>query len=353
MLSKIKLSSTKDRFSIGLDIGTQLIKCIKLKISGSDIELMAVDVEASQLDPIEALKKIKHAQDADLVNISFCGSATVVRYVNFLRMSKAELKQALKFEAQEHIPFSLEEVNLDAEILKTDLPDNKMLVLIAALKKELIGQRLKSLDGAGLRPHIIDIDALALANAFNYNYPKIDCPENKSICLLNIGATISNLSIMDNGALRLSRDIHFGGANFTKQLMDIFSIDFKVAEELKITPEGGACLPARQGLASNPDAQIANKIKASLESVLTDLAADIRTSFDYYESQHTSSVAKIFISGGGSKAAGLKEMLVNLLGMEVESWDPFKQIKISDQIDREKLNQFSSQLNVAVGLALR
>ena len=360
----MKLPGAKERFSFGLDIGTQSIKCVKLKVNGSAIELADFDLQESQLDPTETLKKIKHSLGADLVNISFCGSSTVIRYVNFLRMNKAELKGALKFEAQKHIPFSVEEVNLDAEILKDDLPDNKMLVLIAAIKKELIQQRIKVLENAGLRPNIIDIDSLALTNAFSFNYPKTDLLESKpegigalsdsqsprpegsgssysqshkSICLLNIGSTITNVNILDNGLVRLSRDIHSGGANFTKKLVDLFELDFKAAEELKI----------------NPPEDKATKIKSGIESVLTNLASEIRTSFDYYESQNTASVSKIFLSGGACKINGLKEMLATCLGIPVETWDPFKQISIPDTIDRQKLNKFNGQLNVAVGLALR
>jgi type IV pilus assembly protein PilM len=323
IFSKIKDAKVKNKFSIGLDIGTQAIKAVKLKI-GAEPELVAFDLEESLLDPVEVLKKIKHAQAADLVNISFCGSTTVIRYVDFLRMNKSELRQALKFEAQKHIPFSLDEVNLDAEILKNDLPDNKMLVLIAALKKEATKQRIKSLDEAGLKTNIIDIDSLALINAFNFNYPKVGTMENglpsdrqshKSICLLNIGSTISNVNIIANGIPRLSRDIHCGGANFTNKIMDTFGIDFKAAEELKIKPEGGDLASSSQS--HNPDAEMANKIKASVESVLTNLAVEIRSSFDYYESQNTSNVARIFLSGGGSKIAGLKENLAISLGLEV------------------------------------
>jgi len=333
---KLKLPKAKDKFSIGLDIGTQSIKCVKLKTNNS-VELVSFGLEEGQLDPTEVLKKIKYAQDADLVNISFCGPATVIRYVHFLRMNKTEFRQALKFEAQKYIPFSLNEVNLDAEILKSDLPENKMLVLIAAIKKELVQQRFRNLENAALRPKIIDIDSLALINSFNFNYPKVVVPENKSICLLNIGATISNVNILDDGIPRLSRDIHSGGANFTKKLMDIFEIDFKAAEELKI----------------NSAQDKADKVRAGVESVLTNLATEIRTSFDYYESQNTSSVTKIFLSGGASKIGGLTEMLSASLGIPVESWDPFKQIKISDEIDMQKLNNFSGQFNIAVGLALR
>lgn len=336
ILSKIKLSGAKDKFSIGLDIGTQSIKSVKLKVNSASVELVAFDIEEGQLDPIEVLKKIKHAQNADLVNISFSGSSTVMRYVNFLQMSKSELRQALKFEAGKHIPFSLEEVYLDAEILKEGLPDNKMLVLIAALKKESFQRRFKSLEGAGLRPNNVSIDSLALINAFNFNYPKNEILEDKAVCLLNIGSTITNVNILDHTVARLSRDIHSAGANFTKKLMDIFNIDFKAAEELKL----------------NPDPAKADKIRAGVESVLTNLAGEIRSSFDFYESQNNSNVVKIFLSGGGGSLAGFKEMLVNCLGIEVEYWDPFKLVKINDKLDSVKLKNLSGQFNVALGLAL-
>ena len=110
---------------------------------------------------------------------------------------------------------------------------------------------------------------------------------------------------------------------------------------------------ATDGQSHNPDPARADKVKASVESVLTNLAAEIRTSFDYYESQNSSSVAKIFLSGGGSKISGLPESLSICLGIPVEPWEAFKQIKVSDKIDPQKLNNFSGQFNVAVGLALR
>jgi len=336
IFSKIKLP-LKEKFSIGLDIGTHSIKCAKLKLNGGDAELISFSLEESQLDPAGILKKIKRDQDVDLVNISFCGSSTVIRYVNFLKMNKNELRQALKFEAQKHIPFSLSDVSLDAEILKDDLADNKMLVLIAAVKKELIQQRLKILENSALRANIIDIDSLALVNAFNYNYPKTEVPDDKSVCLLNIGANISNVNILNNGIPALSRDIHSGGASFTKKLMDIFTIDFKEAEKLKISPEG----------------ENVNKVKAAIESVLTNLAAEIRTSFDYYESQNTSNVVKIFLSGGTAKISGLSEMLAACLGIQVEPWDPFKKVRISEKIDSQNLANLAGQFNVAIGLALR
>ena len=334
---KFKPAFGKEKFSFGLDIGTHSIKYVKLKLLNGSAELSDLNLLTGSADVEGVLKNIKQSQGADFVNISLSGPSTVIRYVNFPKMNEQELKQALKFEAQKHIPFSVEEVVLDSFILKEDLPDNKMLVLIAAVKKDFLNQRIKLIEDAGLKANLVDIDSLALTNAFNYNYPQDDNPKYKAVALLNIGSSMSNLNILENGMPRLSRDIHIGGSNFTQKLMEMFSLDFKAAEELKI----------------NPDAEKAKSVTATIESVFSNLASNIRTSFDYYESQSTTSVAKIFLNGGGSKFVGLKDMLANLLGIEVESWDPLSNIKVPNTVDTQKVNNLSGQLAVAVGLAIR
>ncbi len=338
ILSKIKIGLTKDKFSVGVDIGVSQIKLVKLKFTKDQVELCDFNIEPARLDLGEALGHIlKSHSTGNLINISVSGQQSVIRYVNFVRMNSAELKQALKFEAQKHIPFSIADVNLDGYILKDDLADNKMLVLIAAVKKDLVNQRLKLIEGLGYRTNIIDIDSIALLNAFNFNYPFEDTQAHKAIALLNIGSSMSNLDILDNGIPRLSRDLHIAGNVFTQKIADILGIDFANAENLKI----------------NPDKEKINKINAAIESVLANLAGEIRTSFDYYESQGASNVGKVFLSGGSAKFEGLKEMLARLLSIEVESWDPFKKIKIPENIDAKKLKDLSGELGVAVGLALR
>ena len=338
LVAKFKDRFSKERFCVGLDIGTSTIKIVKLKFSKDTVELCSFGLEPSQPDPEEALRRVKQSLPAtDIANIGVCGSSTVIRYVNFPQMNKDELRQALKFEAQKHIPFSLEEVNFDGYILKEALPDNKMLVLLAAVKKDLISQRLKLIEDAGFKADIIDIDSIALCNAFAFNYQADENPKHKAIALLNIGSSMSNLNILEDGIPCLSRDIHLGGDNFTQKLMEVFGTDFNCAEKLKF----------------NPDKEKAAKITIAFEALLTNLAAEVRTSFDYYESQSTSSVVKIFLSGGGSKFAGLKDMLANFLGIEVEYWDPLKKISISGNLDSQRLKEVSEQMAVAIGLALR
>jgi len=351
MFLKFKRAIAKAKFSSGIDLGTHSIKALRLKLlssgrgnlpapqaSGEAAGLCWFALEPAQPDTAAVLKKIKQAQGPamDNPNIALCGPSTVIRYINFPKMSKDELKQALKFEAQKHIPFALAEVNLDSCILRSDLPDNKMLVMVAVAKKDFVKERLKVIEDAGLKVGMLSMDSVALANAFNFNYADEEGARNKSLALLNIGASYTNLNILESGIPRLSRDIHIAGNNFTQKIMDIFALDFKAAESLKISP----------------DSQRQEKVKAGVDSVLSGLATEIRTSFDYYESQTTASVARIYLSGAGSLFPGLKDMLANLVGIEVEYWDPLKKISIAGNLDSAQLKAASAQLAVAVGLAL-
>lgn len=326
-----------NQFSIGLDIGTSQIKLVKLKFAKDTAELCDYYVADVKPDLSGALELAAKHQELKLVNISFCGPSTTIRYVDSPKMSQDELRKSLKFEAQKYIPFSVAEVNLDAAILKKDLPDNKMSVVIAAVKKELLNQRMKLFETPGFRIGVVDIDSLALINAFNFNFSLKPAGLPKIISLLNIGSTFSSLNILDDGMPVLSRDIDIAGNNFTQKISEALSVEPKNTEELKI----------------NTDQDKVNKAAKAGESAISALATEIRVSFDYYESQSASVVSKIFVSGGTSLLPGLKNSLANLLGIEVSYWNCFERINIADNIDPEKLKQISSQLAVSVGLSLR
>ena len=357
-LLRAKNKPSKERFSLGLDIGTQAVKFVKLKFFKEGVELCGFALEPVPANSKPDINRMMQSQNIKTVNISVSGPGAIIRYVNFPKMNNDELRQALRFEAQKHIPFSMDEVNLDSYILKEDLPDNKMFVLLAAAKKESINQRMKIIQEAGLKVNVIDVDSVALINAFNFNYPQDDLTERKAVALLNIGALMSNLNILENNIPRLSRDIHIAGNSFTQKLMDIFAMDFKSAEELKLNPVRNTKDIEVQNKISNgvnPDKERADKITAAIDAVLANLANEIRISFDYYESQSASSVAKIYLSGGGSQFFGLKDMLANLLGIEVEYWDPFRRVNISGGLkqETETIKALSGRLAVALGLALR
>lgn len=331
------LRNPKEKSCAGLDIGTASTKLVKLKFSQAEAQLCGFVLQPNTREAGQALGQLARAQNISAANISLSGPSTLIRYINFPKMNYSELQQALKFEAQKHIPFAVEEVVLDACILKDSLPENKMLVLLAAVKKELVQARLKAMEEAGIKPALIDMDSLALMNCFNFNYPQQNGTPRKVIALVNIGASMTNVNILEDGIPRLSRDIHIAGTFFTQKLADIFSVDFNAAERMKL----------------NPDPDKANKIAAAMESALTGLSAEIRTSFDFYESQSAMAVEKIYLSGGACASPRTREILAESLGIEVELWDPFKRIGLAKDIDAAGLKQASMQLAVAVGLALR
>jgi type IV pilus assembly protein PilM len=330
----------KEKYSVGLDIGTSALKLVKLKLGQETAELCAFACQevAPELNLAEQIKKLIEPQGIKVANVSLSGPSAIVRYVNFPNMSAGELKNALKFEAQKHLPFAADEANLDACILKTGLSQNQMLVALAAARIDLVSARLKILQAAGLSANLLDIDSAALVNAFNFNYPQDESLKNKAVGLLNIGAQMSNLNIIEAGTPRLSRDIQIGGAQFSASIAEAFSLDLKAAEARKL---------------KNPSAEDALKFKAAIEPVAANLAREIRTSCDYYESQNASNVGKIFLSGGSGSFAPVKEALAALLNLPLEPWDPLKQITLANGLDAEGAKRISGQLAVAVGLALR
>jgi type IV pilus assembly protein PilM len=336
-INKFKNKLPKEKSSIGIDVGVSAIKIVRLRALKDKLELYSFSLDPFQNGLAGALKTISKSQEVKKANISVCGPNTIIRYAPFPKMSVDELKNALKFEAQKHIPFSISEVNLDAYILKPELPDNKMLVLLAAAKRDFVNQRLKAFEEAGITVNTVDIDSIALINAFNFNYSEDEKLKNKTIALLNIGETITNLNILQEGISGLSRDINIGSDNVTQAIKDALKTDIKTAEELRL----------------NSDKEKQAKIAVLMESVFSNLAQEVRASFDYYESHGLSGVQKIFLSGGGSMSFGAKDMLANLLGIEAEYWNPFKRINIANNINAEALNKVSVRLAIALGLALR
>jgi type IV pilus assembly protein PilM len=337
IIEQITARFAPEKVAIGLNIGVSTIKLAKLKFGRDKIELTGYAIEPNPLDPEETLKKLIQSQSIKSVNISVSGQQAIIRYIELPKMNTSELKQALKFEAQKHIPFPIAEVNIDGCIMKDNLPDNKMRVLLAAVKKESLEQKLRQMRSLGIDVGLVEIDSISLVNAFNFSYMDDPSVKDKTVGLINIGSATSNLNILEAGVPMLSRDIPIGGNHFTQRIADAHGIDFKSADALKMTADKGE----------------QDKISGAVEQVLAKLAQEVRTSFDYYESRSVSSVEKIFISGGASLYDGFRDMLGGFLGLTVENWDPFKRIAIANEIDAAKVRSVSSQLAVAIGLALR
>ena len=314
------ISNIKNRFpkpkqskniSIGLDWGFSSIKLVVLESQGDSYLLK--DARIIEL-PSENIKLDALIQNLDLsggVNLGICGPTVCVRYISMAKMSYEEFKNALRYEAASHLPFPVEEINLDGCILK-DLPENKMLVMLAAAKKDFINQRLKLFQDANIKVNVLDIDSLALINAFNYIHPskKEDTTATShAVALLNIGASVTNINVLEDGIPRFSRDINVAGRNLSGS--------------------------------------------TSVEIAVVNFVSEVRKSFDYYEAGSSAVINKIFISGGGSLGVEAMQQIESHLGLKIEQWEPFSNFSFAPGLDEQNLRKQSAQFAVAVGLALR
>lgn len=336
-LRKAKLKN--EREVIGLDIGSFGIKLIKLNFKDALTSIVDFAIEKQYSDVVKSLKDLVMRTNITgrLVNISLSGPGIVTRYIPFPKMQPEELRNALKFEAEKHIPFPVNEVILDGCILKDLNDNNKMLVLIVAAKKDVVQRKIDLVKNAGLEINLIDIDSLALVNSFNNTGIFVKKEEQqKAIALLDIGATVTNLSILEDSIPRFSRDINLGGSDLTKKISEKLSISLTDAEVLKCNP-----------------AERLAEINTICEPILNNLITELRLSFDYYESQCACSLEKIYMSGGGSLLSGLGNFLNHMLGIEVLYWDPLLNIKIEESVDGKKIKENLSLLNTAMGLGLR
>ncbi|MDP1853586.1 MAG: type IV pilus assembly protein PilM [Candidatus Omnitrophota bacterium] len=327
--------------TVGLDIGNSSVKLVKTERDNNAYRISALGVEEVKSGNVkDAVKAVlaKAGVENKRVNIGLCGKQTVIRCVVVPEMEETDFKNSLKYEAAKYIPFPLSEVIWDSKILKHNIESSKMLVLIAAAKKDFVTQKLKMILDLGLEPCVLDIDSLALVNAFDLLSNKVK-PDKKASAgisvLLNIGSHLSSLVFLEDNLVRFGRDIAFGGNSITQKIAAKLNINFGEAEKNKLSLEK------------------TGEIKGIIESSLTDLANELRLSFDYYESQTGKTAQTVYLSGGGSSLDGICVFMGSAMNILFEAWNPLAALKQDDGLDKKLSEGFSSRFAVAAGLSLR
>jgi type IV pilus assembly protein PilM len=252
-------------------------------------------------------------------------------------MPYEELEDQIHWEAEQYIPFDINDVNIDFQILASDQSDpTKMEVLLVASKKDIINDYIAVFNETGVRLAIIDVDSFAMQNAFELNYD-VD-PEQVS-ALINIGANIMNLNIVKNGVSLFTRDVQMGGSLYTEEIQKQFGVGSEEAERIKITGE-------------SPDQA---RLQDTISRVNDTLAMEMRRSLDFYNTTAgEGKINNIYISGGSAKIAKLFEAVGQRLGLPVEVMNPFRNVNYSDkEFNPEYLAEIGPLVTVAVGLATR
>jgi type IV pilus assembly protein PilM len=336
----------------GLDIGSTSVKVVQLSGVAKlpRLERVAVVSIDPDVDPGAAtIKAIKQAvREAKLTTdkaaASVAGPLLAVRHLQFPKLSGEELKGAIHWEGSQVIPFNIEDVYIDFQILPSggDAAAEKIEVLFIAASKQLIDDRFKLTQRGGLDPRVIDIDALAMLNCFQKGRDKqgdqihTDTP---TTALLNIGARFTNLAVINSNSRPFTRDLMIAGNNFTEAIEKATGVSFKEADDLKKQPNSIS-------LAENT---------AIMESVFGKLGNEIRLSFDYFQTKEGGNkIDRILLGGGASQTLGLRGFISEALDIPADEWNPLENVEIDPKkFDNRKLMEITSRLTIATGLALR
>ena len=340
-LGTSKPAHSKLQSAIGLDIGHYSIKCVELANSQDKLKLQRVSIfpidRASSDSVGKTLKLIfdQHATAARRVRISVSGGASLLtRRIQLPSMTHSELKGAIRFEAESHIPFPIDDCLLDFQILNQSDDKKTMNVILVAAKKDFIQDKLKMLAAAGLTPEVIDVDIFCLINAYEMLGPE---PTENTFGLLNIGHVSSSFAIIQDRRPFFVRELPFGAQEVNKALAEMKGISEAEADKLKIER-------APETLAD---------VKAAAEKGFAPLSEGMTHSIDYFENETGEELKSIWLSGGGALCAGTPEVLSAELGKQVILWDNTKKMEIFGDIDQQFLAEHSSELNVALGMVLR
>ena len=277
------------------------------------------------------------------VALGLSGHSVIIKKISLPVMTPEELEESIHWEAEQYIPFDINDVNMDATILNPQSAvQGQMDVLLVAAKKEMINDYTAVVAEAGLNPVVVDVDVFALQNMFECNY---EVPANETIVLCNIGAGTVNLNILANGISAFTRDISMGGNQFTEEIQKQLNVSFEEAEALKI---GG-------GNTNDADSVVPQEVERVIQSVSANMAAELQRSIDFYTATTADShIARVYLSGGTAKIPTLLRVLENRLGIPVELMNPFRNVEVDrSQFDPDYIQDIAPIAGISVGLGVR
>jgi len=338
--------------TIGLDVGTSMVKTVKMSRKGEDIFLESYGLEALEEGAVQSgeFRNPSSVAQAALNAVEKCNPAdkfVVVSLPNFSILSEVltldlipekKMREAVMIEAERITPFDMSEMEVDYSVLEKDQESGKMRVLMVAAKQDIIMTYIDVLSEAGLQPSIIDVDLFALANIFHLNY---DADQYRSSILINIGTDSTVAAFLQNGSFHSSREISVSGVDFRKHLEFLPNMTLDKMYNIMqghVDPE------------LDPES-VANAINSTGRNFVNAVGVAI----SYFQAfDNVDTVDYIVLTGGYARIPGLTNMLELRTGAEVTVLDPFRRVQISEgAVTDEDLDALGAKLAVAMGLASR
>jgi len=350
----------RERLCLGIDIGASSVKLCQLKRGKRGTVLVhfglvplpseaIVDgalMNASKV--VEAIQELvtSHGIRHKEVALSVSGHSVIIKKIPLPKMTPEELEESIHYEAEQFIPFDIKDVNIDVQIVNAESAQaGQMDVVLVAAKKDLVNEYTSAIVEAGLLPVICDVDAFAVENMFSANY---DVPKDKTIALVNVGASKTNINILSKGISSFTRDLTTGGNAFTEEIQKQLNVPFDEAEGAKIA--SSALMSDKTQTTSTGHMQAtANALNSVAESITT----EVQRSVDFYSATSADPPpAQIYLTGGSARLTALSQAIERRIGVPVSVADPFRNIQVAEA-DREFVRGIGPAAAVAVGLALR
>jgi type IV pilus assembly protein PilM len=337
---------------VGVDIGTTSIKVCQVKQGRKGLELqkfgyqslasqVVVDGQVMDANVVtELLQKIfkeGKIRQRD-VAVSVSGQAAIIRKISVPLMTDAELNEQIQWEAEQHIPFDIKDVQVDHQVLGRNPDEGQMEVLLVAAKRDQIEDYAQIIRAAKLRPVICDIDAFATQNLFEATR---GLPPDQTFALINVGATLTSLNVVARGVSAFSREIANGGNAVSEEIQRTLGIPYEQAEAYK-------CGDGQDGIV--PD-QVVQIVEGSCDSI----AAEVQRSLDFFmATSGDSGISRLYVTGGCANLAPLAQAVEQRSRIPVETWVPTEALtSVSKDVNQELLMRHGLQLSVALGLGLR
>jgi type IV pilus assembly protein PilM len=343
----------RSRATVALDIGSNIVKCLRIDHTGErplvtnfamvDLLPEAI-VEGEIMDRDMVIEAVREClsragiQDETVVS-AVSGRSVIVKKIIMDKMAAEDAQEAILWEAEQHVPFDIDDICLDFQILRDDVGANQMEILLVAAKKETIQGHAELLREAGLRPVVIDVDAFAVQNCFE---SLRGGPSSEVVGLLNIGADVTSVCIVQGGIPYFTRDLAVGTNRFVEELQREFGLGHDDARRL----------------AAHPDDQQevdADRLVDVVQEVAEDLSTGIERSLSFLRTAgDAETIDRIVLSGGGSRFPGLAEFLKHRHDIEVEHADPLEGVEFDPEVfENHDVDRISPLLAVSVGLGMR
>ncbi len=349
-----KFFKRKARPLIGVDIGSHTLKVVEFGTNGDSrvlrrIGRALVPRNAIQEGAIKDPEALEEALKTLIQNLqpkirraatSVSGYSVIVKKINVPYSDEREIEDNLIFEAENYVPFEIEEVYLDFNVIgeaRSAKGTMESEIFLVAAKREVVDSYAELLQNAGLRPAVIDVDGFAIGNAFEGAMGT----SSESVVLLDLGASMGTFSIVKDGMPLFTRDMSVGGQQITRTIAETLGIDYSDAETIKIK--------------GSDDPAILSDVSSIVREIVDSWAHEVRKAVEFFKSNASPEEFPkcIWMSGGSSLLEGICDIFEDVTGLETKRFDPFKRVEKEDKIDRDYLYAVAPQFAIATGLALR